>query len=217
MAKKILEVPYISQWDVEANFARNDCGPTCVAMILRYYGIKKGVNDVYKLIGVSGDQLIGLRELQTVSKQLGVGLDLEVGKNIDNIKTIIEKGIPLICLIHYDYIPKQDRWVGGHFVVVCGYDGDNIIVHDPDHWSSRRDEGKFKRCKVSDFERAWGECWRESNLNNQWLKPESKPKADPVVLPGSSAHTVDLFAKCPKCATCFKMKVEHTGEVVKCP
>ena len=34
-----LNVPYRSQWDNDANKHNAGCGPTCVAMILKFYNV----------------------------------------------------------------------------------------------------------------------------------------------------------------------------------
>lgn len=45
--KKILDVPYKSQWDDDARATQNDCGPASAAMIIASYGENHSIDDIF--------------------------------------------------------------------------------------------------------------------------------------------------------------------------
>lgn len=77
----------------------------------------------------------------------------------------------MIALVNYKAWSKsgsgvetQSTFDKTHFVVVTGYDGDDILYNDPLWWGSRRLEGKDKRITYAQFTAAWGSC--HEFLNN---------------------------------------------------
>lgn len=68
-----------------------------------------------------------------------------------SIKEYLEKGYLVICNVNACRL-NQKRGYVGHFVLIVGFDGDDLILHDP---------GKpplpFRRVNVSDFKLAWGD------------------------------------------------------------
>jgi nucleoid-associated protein YgaU len=61
-------------------------------------------------------------------------------------------------------VPTQSSFAKTHFVVITGYDGDDILINDPLWWGSRRLEGKDKRMTYTQFSAAWSTC--HQFLNN---------------------------------------------------
>lgn len=57
-----LSVPYKSQWDKDAIGTTNDCGPASIAMILNYYGLNVGTDDVFRATG-AGQGLISFKQI----------------------------------------------------------------------------------------------------------------------------------------------------------
>ncbi len=79
---------------------------------------------------------------------------LSIKKKLPTQKTIkdyIEKGYVVICNVNANRLNNKRGYVG-HFVLIVGFEGDDLILHDP---------GKpplpFRRVSVSDFELAWGD------------------------------------------------------------
>jgi ATP-binding cassette, subfamily B, bacterial len=94
-----------------------ECGPTCLRMILKYYNkdvSQENLNKVTKLDSLNGTSLLDLSD--AMEKQGFKTLAVKIG---------IEKlmmDAPLPCVVH---------WEGSHFVVVYKIENQKIYVADP--------------------------------------------------------------------------------------
>lgn len=162
-----LDVPYISQYDKEADEQGADCGPTCVAMIIRAKPAPPGmvtVDDLYKRYlpeDHQGNTFWG--DLSKMGK--GEGLSPGFKKNskrseaLQDVKTLILAGHPTIVLVNYGNWPfvTENRFDGFHFVLVTGFDENNIYVHDPIFGAfSKRSKGQYCRLANDTFLNGWG-------------------------------------------------------------
>ena len=153
-----MDVPYISQEGAGARRFRNDCGPACVEMLRRYYGLEP--LQVDQLSAASSlarfDNGLTVLELQALAQRFGLKMDFRADLTVDILEMILDAGKPVICLINYSYIKARqnqaDRF--GHFVVATGYDDDHIIINDPDWWPPRTEEGHGLKVPRQDFELA---------------------------------------------------------------
>ncbi len=135
MGSRILNVPYKSQYGVDAALKRSDCGPACIAMLLGAVGRTLPTHAITTASSMVGDS--GLRPNQVVdaARALGLTLSFEAGCTLDALKRLIDNGQPPIALIQYSKIP--DRWdqsyTAGYFVVVVGYDDatHRVFINDP--------------------------------------------------------------------------------------
>lgn len=108
----------------------NDCGPTCLKMLLAYYGIDVPLED---LISECNTRLIGC----TAKDILRVGR----AHGLDNMAAFSETA---------EDVMTQDRlaiiwWMYNHFVVFCGIDDDGkVVICNPDRGRYRISKGVFK-------------------------------------------------------------------------
>jgi hypothetical protein len=163
-AGHILDIPYLSQWDVpDADDRPGDCGPACVAMIAHFKTDQRPTVD--EVATSAGQPTAGWGRWSTKASQLmqgglrhGVSLVYRRPLDLDRIKEEIENGDPVIALVHYDIIAKtgenQDDFDGAHWVLVVGYDDESIVMHDPDFWGERRNEGAFRHVPIDIFTEA---------------------------------------------------------------
>ena len=96
-----------------------DCGPTCLAMVLNYYGANISVSDIHNAAkqGIEGVNLLGLANAaeKYYLKSLSVEIFLE----------ILIKDAPLPCKVH---------WNQNHFVVATPNSTlKKIEIADPAH------------------------------------------------------------------------------------
>jgi hypothetical protein len=133
-----LNIPYRSQQAADANLYESDCGPTCVAMVLNYYNIPMTPNAVYDhMSAVPEGTFPKVHQLEEVltKHQMPRRRDVYLSKwnAIENLRKNIDAGHPMIALVKYQpwkqVTGNQFDW--GHFVVVTGYDEQNIYMHDP--------------------------------------------------------------------------------------
>lgn len=132
----LLDVPYVSQMSSTANYAINDCGAACVAMLAQAAGYEATVNEVYWLMGLAQTAKGAL--LNTLSKAMAhydLRPDLRSGMTVDAIRELIDIRQATILLVEYDPVEAAHlHWgeIGGlHYVVAVGYDDGGITVHDP--------------------------------------------------------------------------------------
>jgi hypothetical protein len=177
---RILDVPYRSQWDDDANKSNTDCGPACLAMILGYYGTQAGINELFTATGVEPGKLIGFGQLQQVARAYGITFDYSANHKLRDLQNWIDEGKPVIALVKYSYWSEiergrstQDTFTGPHFVVVVGYGDGNIYINDPNYWPPRREEGHKKAWSEVLFNLAWSNVRTPSapNPNNAVIVP----------------------------------------------
>jgi len=150
-----LPVPYKSQWDQDALSSHNNCGPTCIAMILGFYDVATTTDAVHTKTGADGG-LVTISQLQTAISSYGCKSTVYVGTTPDQLKTLLDSGQPVMALVHAGSLTsRQDQgFTGGHFVVVVGYREDGYFVNDPDFWDKFRGDGDHHFYTTQDFEKA---------------------------------------------------------------
>jgi hypothetical protein len=178
MTKELLNVPYKSQGDPDAP-ERNDCGPTCVAMLLAAGGHPTSTKDVYAKTGATGG-LISTSQLQVAAQAYQMTLTRFQTSQADwrqDLRAYIDQGTPFIALIKYSYLQgRQVEYADGHFVVVVGYDdaAGQIFINDPLYSGARRDEGAYHPQTEADWEKAWGLTAEDGNRPYVALVPTLK-------------------------------------------
>lgn len=137
--------PLMIQWDsrwgyVEYgnyNIGISGCGPTSLAMVLysflrdetitpdslATYAMEKG----YYVSG-SGTAWSFMTD---VARSYGINVSQDASLNEAKMIEILEKDGLLICSMR-----PGDFTATGHFIVVCGYDGENFTVNDPFSYSN---------------------------------------------------------------------------------
>lgn len=143
-------IPYISQWDNEANQRGSDCGQTAVAMVARWMGVMIAVNDLKFQVSANG--LSNSTNLIDCFAQCNI--------NAIAVKYPYELQEGDICLVQYSGFERdnvQDKgYLGGHWVVFIEDNDDFVTVHDPDWWGARRLEGAFKTYSKTEWDKAYG-------------------------------------------------------------
>jgi len=157
-----LNVPYKSQWDPDAKDHSADCGPTSLAMLLAALGDNISPDQLYRHIGARGvSEYTSFTDLTTAAKARGLPMTRKnflPGHALAELQNTINNGTPFVALIKYalvDHIAKNN-FKGAHFVIVTGYDEDEIFIHDPLFKGQRRELGMFCRYTFDTFLSAWG-------------------------------------------------------------
>lgn len=197
-----LEVKYKSQWDPEANLSKDNCGPTCIAMISGYYGKPILINDVFLKTGAKPNYIINISQLSNALNAIGFTYEYKTGLSVNDLKNYLDLGIPVIALVHMgDFKSRQDQhFTGGHLVVVVGYRDDGYFVNDPDFSAGFRQDGDHHFYTKDEFERAWADCHIDQNPDNSLLiinKPQTSTTVDSATFTQlvSKATSADKIGK----------------------
>lgn len=173
-----LPLPYISQFDPANTDQVDDCGPSCVAMILQGLGKQVTTNEVFVAAGAQPNTLITYSQLQTAVASFGFTSQYHQGVTPFDLYNYLQQGITPIVLVHAGNLSsRQDQqFTGGHFLVVVGMRDDGYFVQDPDFWGQFEKDGDHHFYTKADFETAWSNCFQDQNPNNSALvinKPHS--------------------------------------------
>lgn len=165
----MISVPYRSQWDADAVLSRGDCGIVAACMIANWRGVDTTPDGMLRAAELPVGRLTyDFKEI--ISAGRAVGLPLVARQNIrrSDICAELRAGNPVITLLRYSQISgNQDDFAGAHFWVEVGYDDTHMIVHDPDWWQPRQDEGAFRRIPHAEFDAAIGVALLETG-NAAW-------------------------------------------------
>lgn len=192
-----LTVPYRSQWADDAKSHSADCGPTCLAMVLNYYGVDITPDGVYRFLPPkTPKQYTSIGELMQASRSnhLPNSYKRYGDKNeaLDGLRASLDEGRPIICLVKYEpwrQLTGNDfKW--GHFVVATGYDSQNIMMNDPlfGLWVKPGEKGDHFTMSVDKFCAGWGGFPYTENPN--WaciLFDKEAPTPIDVAEPGPAA------------------------------
>lgn len=130
-----LDVPARSQHDAPENIARRICSPTCVAMVLAYFGIDVPTERVADACFDAEHDVYGNwnRAIQT-AYSFGVSGSVQRFATWEAPSALLHAGRPIVASIAFESgalpgapLPRTD----GHLVVIRGVDGDAILVNDP--------------------------------------------------------------------------------------
>ena len=173
-----LNIPYRSQWDPDAKDHYADCGPTALCMILNGLGDPVNPDELYKYIGARGaSEYTSFADLKTAAGARSLKMlrkNFVPAEALSELKATLNAGFPFIALVNYAFWDPvvHNSFKGSHFVLVTGYDDQNIYVHDPLFKGDRRDQGRFCKWTYEQFMDAWGGFKAGQNPNYAALMSE---------------------------------------------
>ena len=98
------------------------CGAQCAYMILKYYGKARSIKNVKKEAGTNEDGTES-EPIKKLFRKRGLTVREFSNGNLSRLERAIDRNSPILAHIS---TRKEDHWV-----VVYGYDKDNIWVADP--------------------------------------------------------------------------------------
>lgn len=168
--RRVLNFPWLGQNTPAGtdDLSANDCGPAALAMWLNGLGQTLTVDDVSRATGLAANYgSTAYWDLTKAARQWNLVLSRKAGLTIDLLRSEIDRGTPLIVLVHYASLPKRaTSFEKGHWVLVVGYDAGNLIYHDPLFVDSR---GAYVACPNESFAKAMADCAIDKNTPNQGL------------------------------------------------
>jgi len=136
---KIFDMQFVSQLGVGAGMHNNDCGEACCSMVLlESKDIFVQPDEWYKMDGwgaPSTDVGTTAYQLQRALNLFDVRTSIGTSLTLTNIYNLIDRGLPFIPLVDYGVLSaaKLTYYTGSflHWIVVVGYDTNNIFALDP--------------------------------------------------------------------------------------
>lgn len=137
-----LDVPWISQIQMNTPNLPNDCGHSCVLMTMRYHGLgaDKSVADLYALPHKNANGTTNKVHLKLIGQDTTHGqLTLTdfgmpaTSLNLDGLQDKLENNRPVTLLVWYPSLGFNNPSSGNfnHWVVLTGYAGDVFYINDP--------------------------------------------------------------------------------------
>lgn len=144
-AEKEEVCPLFMQWDsrwgyVEYgnyNIGISGCGPTCLSMVLYSFTRDEALtpDHLAKMAMERGYYVSGSGTawsfMTDVAKEYGVAVSQEAALNEEKMIETLKKDGLIICSMR-----PGDFTATGHFIVICGYDGEKFTVNDPFSYSN---------------------------------------------------------------------------------
>lgn len=193
-----LAVPYRSQLD-GTPYARANCGPTSVAMVLAAFGIERRTHDLRlranQLQGTWGyNDGVAIEHLATIVREHGLQVyGLWEGEGfhrwtLDEARAALRAGRPVIPQVWYRALPG--RWTSpyqfDHYIVLVGTVGEDFLYHDPideDH------PGAYRTISAEQLTKAWRSSdvpWAAFAVGPEGLSP-LRPQPQPQPTKGDAS------------------------------
>lgn len=143
-------VPFLPQEE-------NSCGPSSLAMVLRYYGERSETAEIVRETRTGGLRGTLITDLAAAARDRGFSAEI-VTLDLPGLRATIRSGVPVILLV------DLGRWVFSrpHYLVAYGFTGEAVVVH------SGGDRGKI--VPLAEIERQW------EKMNRMALIVRRKPR-----------------------------------------
>jgi hypothetical protein len=151
-----LAVPALSQMAEAPEIGERVCSPTCVAMVLGFWGRPVPVREVAAEVFHEGLDRYGVWPAAIhAAARRGVAGYLLRFPDWASAAWCLARGLPVIASIRFEAGELQGAPIartGGHLVVITGAEGDEVLVNDPAGPSRGQVPRRYLR---EEFCRAW--------------------------------------------------------------
>jgi hypothetical protein len=151
-----LVVPALSQMEEDAAIRHRVCSPTCVAMVLAYYGTRVAVAEIAHEMLQPELDLYGVwpAAIRAASRR-GVGGYLLRFPDWAAAAWCLERGMPVIASVRYgpgELTGAAIAQTPGHLLVLTGYADGEVFVNDP---AAPRAAEVARRYRLDELRRVW--------------------------------------------------------------
>ena len=151
-----LVVPAFSQMEEADAIRHRVCSPTCVAMVLAYYGTQAAVADLAREMLQPELDLYGVwpAAIRAAGRR-GIGGYLLRFPDWAAAAWCLERGMPVIASVRYgagELTGAAIAETSGHLLVLTGYAGGDVFVNDP---AAPRASEVTRRYRLDELRRVW--------------------------------------------------------------
>ena len=151
-----LVVPAVSQMEEEAAIRSRICSPTCVAMVLAYYGARVAVADLAREIFQPDLDIYGVWPAAVCTAgRHGIAGYLLRFPDWSAAEWCLAQGMPIIASVRYGAGELTGAAVSGtpgHLLVLTGHADDAVFVNDP---AAPTASGVSRRYRLDELRRVW--------------------------------------------------------------
>jgi peptidase C39-like protein len=151
-----LSVPALSQMEEDPALRHRVCSPTCVAMVMAYYGTSVPVAELAREMLQPELDLYGVwpAAIRAASRR-GIGGYLLRFPDWAAAAWCLERGMPVIASVRYgagELSGAAIEQTTGHLVVLTGCAGGEVFVNDP---AAPRSAEVARRYRLDELRRVW--------------------------------------------------------------
>ncbi len=151
-----LVVPAVSQMEEDAAVRSRICSPTCVAMVLAYYGASVAVADLAREIFQPDLDIYGVWPAAVCTAgRHGIAGYLLRFPDWSAAEWCLAQGMPIIASVRYGAGELTGAAVSetlGHLLVLTGHADDAVFVNDP---AAPTASGVSRRYRLDELRRVW--------------------------------------------------------------
>jgi len=151
-----LVVPAVSQMEEDAAIRSRICSPTCVAMVLAYYGARVAVADLAREIFQPDLDIYGVWPAAVCAAgRHGIAGYLLRFPDWSAAEWCLAQGMPIIASVRYGAGELTGAAVSGtpgHLLVLTGHADDAVFVNDP---AAPTASGVSRRYRLDELRRVW--------------------------------------------------------------
>jgi hypothetical protein len=151
-----LDVPALSQMDADPTIARRICSPTCVAMVLGFWGRPAPVVSVAEEVFHAGTDLYGVWPSAILAGgRRGLAGYLLRFPDWNAAAWCLAHGLPVIASVRYAAGELSGAAVAetpGHLLVLTGWQGEQVLVNDP---GAPNAAAVSRRYRIDELVRVW--------------------------------------------------------------
>jgi len=119
------------------------CGPASLKIVLAYYGTEKTEDELANLMGATKEYGCDPVDIVSAAEKLGFSAQYKEKSTIEEVTSFIDQDTPVIVQW---FSPEEN----GHYSVISGYEGSNLVMVDPL-------TGNIRRIASQDFLNRWFE------------------------------------------------------------
>lgn len=139
------------------------CGTAALQSVLAYYGEEFREDELEKALKSNEKEGTAYLEMARFALNKSFQVDIVKEMKFERLKTDIQSGLPVICLIQawpertVDY---EKDWEDGHYVVAIGFDTNNLYFMDPSTL------GNYTYIPITEFLSRWHDTDGKERLQN---------------------------------------------------